>query len=94
MPRRRHGHRTPLPPPPMPDVIPLSLIPSNSLVEIKYVNLPPGLFMRMSELGIMPGNRVKVILNQFGYVVVEVMGTRFGLNPRVSSNIFVKRIIK
>ena len=70
--------------------IPLSQTSPELLVEVVSLNLPPRLSIRMSELGLIPGNRVKVIMNQMGYVVIETLGSRYGLNPRITSNIYVK----
>ncbi|MGQ4832300.1 MAG: FeoA family protein [Candidatus Asgardarchaeia archaeon] len=92
MPWHRHGkaRRWFTPPPSIPGAVPLSMVPPNSLVEVVTLNLPYGLTIRMSELGITPGAKLKVVLNQMGYVVIEILNSRYGLNPRISSNIFVR----
>ncbi len=94
MPWWRHGKRRRwLTPPAIAGTIPLSAAPPNSIVEVVSLNLPYGLTIRMSELGITPGAKLRVALNQMGYVVVELLGSKYGLNPRISSSIYVRLLI-
>ena len=70
----------------------LAFVPMGAIVEVVSVNAGARLYSRLSELGIIPGERIHVVMNQNGYIVVELRGVRYGLSPGIASKIIVKPV--
>ncbi len=50
-----------------------------------------GLQRRLSEMGLLPGERIRVISSDSGPVVVEVKGVRVGIGFGMAKKIMVRR---
>ena len=70
----------------------LAFAPMGAVVEVVSVNAGARLYSRLSELGIIPGERVHVVMNQNGYIVVELRGVRYGLSPGIASKVIVRPV--
>ncbi len=72
------------------NIIPLSLVRPGSLVRIIRVEGGRGAFRRLFELGIIPGETIRVVFNDAGPVVVERGGTRFAIGRGLAAKILVE----
>ena len=70
----------------------LAFTPMGAVVEVVSINAGARLYSRLSELGIIPGERIHVVMNQNGYIVVELRGVRYGLSPGIASKIIVRPV--
>ena len=85
----RHGRRRHV----VPNAPTLALTPMGAVVEVVSINAGARLYSRLFELGIIPGERIHVIMNQNGYIVVELRGVRYGLSPGIASKIIVRPVV-
>ena len=51
-----------------------------------------GIQRRLSEMGLLPGERIRVISSDSGPVVVEVKGVRVGIGFGMAKKIMVRRV--
>lgn len=71
---------------------PLAFASPNRCVEVVEISGGRSIDLRLKEIGIFPGVRIKVILNEGGPVVVSLQNSRFALGRGIALKIFVKEI--
>ena len=77
----QEGGRTP---------VPLSMVPTGSIVTIKRINAGRGLMSRLSAMGLLPGARVSVVRSATaGPVVVKVLDSKVVLGRGMAHKVFV-----
>ncbi len=70
---------------------PLAFLPEGSSAIIVNVRGGRGLMRRLTDLGLTPGIRVRMLRSQgYGPVLIEVRGTRLALGRGVAMKILVK----
>ncbi|WP_158534731.1 FeoA family protein [Romboutsia maritimum] len=70
-------------------VVPMNLVQEGSIVEVKSITKKSDLVKRLSELGIVSGNKVKVIKNDGRSLIVAIEESRFALDNMLAKNIMV-----
>ncbi len=73
-------------------VFPLSLARPGEIVSVESIAGGYGLQRKLSELGLYPGEVIRVVSSDRGPVVVEVKGSRVGIGYGMAKRIMVKRI--
>ena len=70
--------------------MPLAMLPENKEAKVVEVRGGRGLVRRLSELGFIPGTRVKVLFsNSPGPVLIDVRGSRIALGRGLLMRIIV-----
>lgn len=70
--------------------IPLAFARPGSRVRVVSVSGGRGAYRRLLELGIVPGEVLKVVFNNSGPVIVERGGTRFAIGRGVAAKVMVE----
>jgi len=71
-------------------VIPLAAVPPGREVIAVAIRAGRGLTLRLMEMGILPGTRMRVLKPPPGPVVIEVRGARLALGWGVAQKILVQ----
>ncbi|MEZ0345338.1 MAG: FeoA family protein [Infirmifilum sp.] len=72
--------------------LPLAFVRPNTKVRVVSIEGGRGAFRRLFELGILPGEELRVVFNDYGPVVVERAGTRFAIGRGIAARILVEVI--
>ena len=70
-------------------IIPMNLVQEGAIVEVKTITKKSDLIKRLSELGIVSGNKIKVIKNDGRSLIVIIEESRFVLDNMLARNIMV-----
>ena len=73
------------------NVCPLSQIKNGEVVYIKKLNLPLECSIRLRELGLCEGHKIKVVSCQSNFICL-IYNSRFGLGSELINSIIVERI--
>ncbi len=73
-------------------VFPLSLARAGEVVRIETVTGGFGMQKKLTELGLYPGEVVRVISSDRGPVVIDVKGSRVGIGYGMARRIMVRKV--
>lgn len=70
--------------------LPLALVPAGRKVTVSEVRAGPGMFRRLSSMGLHPSSPVEVICADRGSLIVAVAGCRYALSRGMAMKVLVK----
>ncbi|MCR4945221.1 MAG: ferrous iron transport protein A [Clostridium sp.] len=70
-------------------ILPMNMATEGKEVEIKSVSLKGDNGKRLGELGILSGNKVKIVKNDGGNLIISIEESRFGLDLDAAKRIMI-----
>jgi ferrous iron transport protein A len=70
-------------------ILPMNLADEGKEVEVKSISMKEGLGKRLGELGIVSGNKIKIIKNDGRSLIVAIEESRFALDLNIAKNIMI-----
>lgn len=70
-------------------LMPMSQATEGNIVEVKGVSIKEAMGKRLGELGIISGNKVKIIKNDGRSLIVGIDESRFALDKSIARNIMI-----
>ena len=70
--------------------MPLIFVKESKEVEVVSIEAGREAFIRLQEMGILPGARLKVIVNSNGPMIVGVGDSKFALGRGIASKIIIR----
>lgn len=69
--------------------MPLTLCKENSIVKVIKIIGSEESKKRIQELGFVPDSELKIIINNYGELLVEIKGTRIAICKNIASKILI-----
>ena len=70
--------------------MPLALVPEGRIVTVSEVRAGPGMFRRLSSMGLYPSSLVEVVCADRGSLIVAVSGCRYALSRGMAMKVLVR----
>ncbi|GAA0115378.1 MULTISPECIES: FeoA family protein [Clostridium] len=70
-------------------IVPMNLATEGNTVEVKSISMKDGLNKRLGELGIISGNKIKIIKNDGRSLIISIEDSRFALDNNIAKNIMI-----
>ncbi|MGG7162516.1 FeoA family protein [Clostridium ihumii] len=70
-------------------LIPMNLAHEGNIVEVKSVSMKEGLNKRLGELGIVSGNKIKIVKNDGRSLIISIKESRFALDNNIARNVLI-----
>lgn len=70
-------------------LVPMSMADEGNIVEVKAVSKKVTMSKRLGELGIVSGNKIKIVKNDGRSLIVAIEESRFALDLEIAKNIMI-----
>jgi len=70
--------------------LPLAFVPAGRKVTVSEVRAGPGMFRRLSSMGLHPSSLVEVVCADRGSLIVAVAGCRYALSRGMAMKVMVQ----
>lgn len=70
-------------------LMPMNLAKEGNTVEVKSISMKDGLNKRLGELGIINGNKIKIVKNDGRSLIICIEDSRLALDNSIAKNIMI-----
>ncbi|MBD7912968.1 MULTISPECIES: FeoA family protein [Clostridium] len=70
-------------------ILPMNLADEGKEVEVKSISMKDGLGKRLSELGLISGNKIRIIKNDGRSIIVAIDESRFAIDKSIAQKVMI-----